>query len=376
MNNESDSFTIESTSSQSANVSDVTLSQKQTTRRIARATIVKNPNDQQKSVKVAIVHQRKGRKDSWEDEPHKSLNLLRAGESSKLDLDTTETEALFKHISNLYNVFSTEGVPYGVSKVFVVPYDEDTEIVLASRDRGQVFRKLLESGYSSEFWNELVTTKPNLATKLSYARLHQERKEALEWFEDEIDANDDESSWQKYFESNTWIFGYGLDYRFLRRVQGQPHVGGKSVTGRGEQKGDFLLSTEGVTRFSVIVEIKTPGAKLLGREYRNRAFPASPELSGSVAQVQANCRKWETEGSKSEANENLRSQERIFTYQPKGIVVIGNTNQLGGNDEKASFELFRRNIVNPEIITFDELLERAKFIIETISNEESERKEQ
>ena len=36
----------------------------------------------------------------------------------------------------------------------------------------------------------------------------------------------------------------------------------------------------------------------------------------------------------------------------------------GINEDKfSSFELFRRNMVNPEIITFDELYERTKNII-------------
>jgi hypothetical protein len=32
-------------------------------------------------------------------------------------------------------------------------------------------------------------------------------------------------------------------------------------------------------------------------------------------------------------------------------------------DRHRSFELFRRNTANPEIITFDELFERARFIV-------------
>ena len=33
-------------------------------------------------------------------------------------------------------------------------------------------------------------------------------------------------------------------------------------------------------------------------------------------------------------------------------------------DRYRSFELFRRNVAKPEIVTFDELFERAKFIVE------------
>ncbi|UZE51163.1 DUF4263 domain-containing protein [Rhodopseudomonas sp. P2A-2r] len=49
-------------------------------------------------------------------------------------------------------------------------------------------------------------------------------------------------------------------------------------------------------------------------------------------------------------------------------LVIGNLASLVGDhgvnhEQFRSFELFRRNILNLEIITFDELYERAKFIV-------------
>lgn len=54
--------------------------------------------------------------------------------------------------------------------------------------------------------------------------------------------------------------------------------------------------------------------------------------------------------------------------------MIGSSNEFktkfGANREKMrSFELFRMNILNPEIITFDELFERARFITQTIEND-------
>jgi len=37
---------------------------------------------------------------------------------------------------------------------------------------------------------------------------------------------------------------------------------------------------------------------------------------------------------------------------------------LDTHAKRISFELLRRNIGNPEILTFDEILERAKYIID------------
>jgi hypothetical protein len=60
--------------------------------------------------------------------------------------------------------------------------------------------------------------------------------------------------------------------------------------------------------------------------------------------------------------------EAVFLYQPKSFVVIGCLDEFiansAVNEQKfGSIELFRRNMNNPEIITFDELFERAKFIV-------------
>jgi hypothetical protein len=60
--------------------------------------------------------------------------------------------------------------------------------------------------------------------------------------------------------------------------------------------------------------------------------------------------------------------EEAFNYAPKAFLVVGNLESLvgehGANAEKfRSFELLRRNTFLPEIITFDELFERARFIV-------------
>ena len=173
-----------------------------------------------------------------------------------------------------------------------------------------------------------------------------------------------EAWWQDFFEKNTWIFGYGLNYQILKSVQAQPRYGGLTVTGRGVQKGDYLQRTEATVKFTVLVEIKRPGTQLLGSEqYRNGAWELGGELAGGVSQMHANCSTWEKEGSRSEENQEALTRQGIFTVQPKGILVIGHTKQLTDLHKRSTFEMFRRNTLNPEILTFDELYERAKFIV-------------
>ena len=188
-----------------------------------------------------------------------------------------------------------------------------------------------------------------------------------------------ESLWQLFFEKNQWIFGYGLGYIFLTGLNNkklEQVVKGYDVASNGKRV-DAILKTKGLISNLCFVEIKTHKTSLLeGKSYRSGCYAPSKELSGAIAQVQT---------SVAEAVKTLTDKismtdiagnptgEEIFNYQPKAFIVIGSLNEFktefGINKEKMrSFELFRRNVLNPEIITYDELFERAKFITNTFEN--------
>ncbi len=184
-----------------------------------------------------------------------------------------------------------------------------------------------------------------------------------------------EALWQKYFEKNPWIFGYGLGYIFLSSFDDsklEQVVQGHSVAVHGKRV-DALMKTKGIISNLCFVEIKTHSTSLLdSRAYRAGCWAASKELAGAIAQVQ---------GTVASAVESLSNKinptdsdgnptgEQIYNYQPKSYLVIGSmgefvTEQGINKDKLRSFELLRKNTLNPEIITFDELYERAKFIVQ------------
>ena len=51
------------------------------------------------------------------------------------------------------------------------------------------------------------------------------RKQQLKIFNEMLSGNFIESEWQKFFEKNEWIFGYGLDYRFIESSNREVGVG-------------------------------------------------------------------------------------------------------------------------------------------------------
>ena len=184
-----------------------------------------------------------------------------------------------------------------------------------------------------------------------------------------------EALWQKYFEKNPWVFGYGLGYIFLSSLDHkklEQVVEGHSIDSNGKRV-DALMKTKGIISNLCFVEIKTHMTALLEtKPYRSGCWAPSKDLVQAIAQVQ---------GTVASAVENLSSKinpsdiegnptgEEIYNYQPKSYLVIGSMNEFvsehGVNKDKVrSFELLRKNTLNPEIITFDELYERAKFIVE------------
>jgi hypothetical protein len=183
----------------------------------------------------------------------------------------------------------------------------------------------------------------------------------------------DEALWQQFFEKNPWIFGYGLNYVYLSTLDDkklEQVVQGHHVGASGKRV-DGLMKTKGLISSLCFVEIKTHTTALLrDKPYRAECWAPSNELAGAVSQVQGTvAAATATLKGKLELTDSLGNPtgEEAFNYQPRAFLVIGNLGEfVGGNgvnrDQYRSFELFRRNIVMPEILTFDELYERAKFI--------------
>ena len=364
-----ENYTTISTSKQSAKLAEpITIEHTGNTRKVLFVDLNTNKVEKGETVGVTIVHQRKNSKEIWEDVECIKLNSLKGGEGVKLHLDSKTTKVLFNELRKLYALVDQEGVQFGTNE-FTVAYAE--EIIKVSKDRKIIIEKLLAENFGEELWAELVSSDPDLATRLSFAKIQSDRVKALEIFKENLDQkNGSESFWQSFFESNQWIFGYGLNYKFLHLIIDQPYYGGTNYSGKGAQRGDYLMSTKAEAHFTVLVEIKTPVTNILSadssgshRSIRSDTWLLSSNLLGSISQLQVNTRTWSI---KSQQKENSVSLEKsnIYTVEPKGILVIGCLSEFENNESKLNcFEIFRRNIHNPEIMTFDELYERAKFIV-------------
>lgn len=311
-------------------------------------------------IRGEIIRYKKDPHDKSESLIPLDFKSIHANEGIKIPIHTSGITNLRDAFNKMDTILREKGIQYGEHEYKIA---DASTMVITDQNKATIIQKLLDADLGEEVWSQLTQTQPDLATKLANSKLNEARSSALSRFEEMIENDElSESDWQDFFEANTWIFGYGLRYQFLEILETQPHYGGMSVRGRGDQRGDFLAATEAETRFTCLVEIKKPTTQLLqSNSYRNGAWGISNELSGAISQIQINCSQWEITGSRTD--ENREAMQGIYTVSPKGIVVAGKLSQLNALEKRNSFERFRQELRNPEILTYDELLARAKFIV-------------
>jgi hypothetical protein len=199
------------------------------------------------------------------------------------------------------------------------------------------------------------------------------RRQALEAFERQIGNRDwSEREWQDFFEREPWVFGYGLDYRVMRTFDREMTVSSGGTDNRDKPVVDFLMS---FTDYTVLVEIKRPDTPIFrarpgggGKRAGTRAFSA--EFTGAVSQILEQKAEWLAfAGSGEHFTRDGSRRLEARTRNAKTILVIGSRAEFeaAGDARNAqvlrdTFELFRRETRSIDIVTFDELLERARFI--------------
>lgn len=172
-----------------------------------------------------------------------------------------------------------------------------------------------------------------------------------------------EAIWQSFFLECPFVLSLTFALPIVV-MEGQVSVGGRDFLGKGDKITDFLAKNN-LTDNITLIEIKTPQTKLLGKQYRSKAYPASKDLVGSVTQVLDQRYKLQTEINQLKANSRRWDLE---TYAVRGLAIIGMT--PNAPEEKKSFELFRNNLHDVFVVTFDELLEKLRHLHAFLSADE------
>lgn len=213
----------------------------------------------------------------------------------------------------------------------------DIELTVVQKLTRQVKNKSEELSDKQKIINELISNvalyrDQNLRNKVP------EYKKTLGIFKKLVEDEKAEKEYQKFLMNNYWIFG--LEYISVKSQK----MGGAS------NRPDFSL--ERYDTFRDIVEIKRPQDKLFVKLRSNR-FTQGPKLKEALAEVMDYI-----DYFLAHVNDEVIEYGEMY-YKPKAIIVIGRIE--GFKDKVRQLNSFLHRI---EILTYDDLIERAQKIID------------
>lgn len=188
----------------------------------------------------------------------------------------------------------------------------------------------------------------------------------------DIITQGEEYIWHHFLKKNDWILGLNADLKFLLDFYHEQKVGMEDGLGSKSPKTDFL----GVSEYTVLIELKHSNTKIF-KETRSKGRANTWDFSNDFIEGISQClgQKFDLEKYFNEKNfikdgKRLDKTE-IEAIDPKTIFLIGNkrqefpTNMLDDINmlKNKTFERFRRNNRNLDILTYDELFERAYHIV-------------
>lgn len=324
----------------------------QTTRKVVNVTLIHpNPRNKNAPFKIDIAHQRIGHGKKWENCNSFNLTSLKAGEEIRMILDSEQTLALENIINGLRTWYKEQYNPREDIPTFQL--NRVDEVIKIAPDRKKLINELIDKNYSIEIWEQLISSKPDLATKLSLSRIYESRKAIVEEMESKIKESENEEYWQQLLSKNRWIFG-------------NSYIGiiGERRTNISSTLDHPLITEDG---YLEIVEIKKPSFPFWKKTssgeyflYRGKYLVPHGELQCAITQGSNYIHETEREMDKrSWAN----SHDGIYPLKPKCLIVHGRSNNWG-DPESQSYRLLNDRLHGISIVTFDHMLLRAQQTLE------------
>lgn len=249
-----------------------------------------------------------------------------------------------KDISTYNRIAYSLGVEQKISPIKSDEISRMMGVRISNKDRSEAMEIIMENKMAVKQTDSITLAKlKNDIELVSLERL-------IDSYEELLGKDAKENTWQELFNQNPFILSLAFGYPAIK-ISDQVSVGGKRLNGNGEKITDFLMKND-ITNNLALIEIKKPSSRLLNKAaYRDYVYCASTELTGSVAQVLDQC--YHLQQNINIIKNNSKCYD-VESYAVHCILIIGK--MPSGEDEKKSFEIYRRNSKNVQITTFDELL--------------------
>jgi len=170
-----------------------------------------------------------------------------------------------------------------------------------------------------------------------------------------------EDFWQKTLKKYSWILSLAISEPTVI-FNKEAFIGGKSIDNKKGNIIDFIYKNK-LSESCALIEIKTPQTKLLGKKYRS-VHSISTEFTGALNQLL----NYKESFQKDYYSLVYNSEDKFDLISPRCYLIIGNQ-ELMKKEEIKSFELFRKNLSNVTILTYDELFEKLFFVLSIIQRD-------
>jgi hypothetical protein len=337
-------------------------------------TLVNNEGNPEACVRGYFVYQRKSTKGEWEPVATITLSSLKSGEGYKLELPSGELLALMRGLVPLYKLYRHRGIPQGkntfvrlepaLARFLALGESDLTTFLEAHRDDAaatllKLMRWIAKSTQGAQAASRLAVLEPDeLPIFNSLLGLAAVKSALTYWSKNQNVA--DEAFWQRALSDRTYVLSQVFAYPIVI-IEEKAYVGGKRITNQGGNVADFVGAVES-TDAVVVIEIKTPGTRLLGARYRDGVYPLSSELMGALAQIlryrQSLMREYHAITDDA--------PRKLALGEPRCLVVAGHTKELISTAMRESFELQRERLQGVAIVTYDELFRRLERFVDLL----------
>lgn len=215
-----------------------------------------------------------------------------------MHIPAAKVKELYKFLGERISLREEAGIISGTHDYIVGPADRT--IIADNTNIASSLKELLANGVASV--EMLFKAEPELFEQIDTIHTLFKNRQSINEFESAlIEERFNESYWQKLFEREPWMLQAIFAGPFIY-LNGDVYLGGHKAekrSGKGGVATDFLLADSSSKSLGV-VEIKTPGTDLCGKNYRgtkkddngsvseyeNIIYSASTDFSGSIVQLQ------------------------------------------------------------------------------------------
>lgn len=193
-----------------------------------------------------------------------------------------------------------------------------------------------------------------------------------------LKSTGEETAWHHFLKSNSWIIWINLDLKFIEDFESEWNVGVTDTTWKWSPSVDIIWLSD----YTTLVELKTANKKIFSDKKkdtsRSNTWSFSSDFIDGISQSLGQKTEWDSHHKsknliqEKEGRKEVVNQNEIRTLDTMTIFLIWNREvelPTSSTDpdvivKRDTFKRFRENSKNIKVMTFDELYERAKNILE------------